>query len=107
MLENKVNDLMVAHDWKVNKQYYLDIPNTEMCLSIIPEYEYLGRKPDGKMFISREPVSIKLNCALLVKSPSNSNLYEIEETYEFVTEEQFYAFMIHMGKRGEADLSKI
>ena len=107
MVENNVNDLMVAYDWKIDNQYYLDIPNTEMYLSVIPEYNYLGRKPDGKMFISREPVSVKLNCALLVKSPMNSDIYDISEHVEFNCEEDFYAYMIKMSKNSSADLSKI
>jgi len=82
-----MDNLIKLHDWEMEEQNFLQIPNTNKYLSIVPEYIFKYRDQDNKIVTSRTPVGTKLNCALQVGD-------DFVDFVEFYEESDFFDYLI-------------
>jgi hypothetical protein len=82
-----MNNLIALHNWEMEEQNFLQIPNTNKYLSIVPEYIFKYRDENDKIIVSRTPVSTKLNCALQVGD-------DFVDFVEFYEESDFFNYLI-------------
>jgi hypothetical protein len=82
-----MDNLISLHNWIMDEQNFLQIPDTKKYLSIVPEYRYKHRDADGKIITSKTPVGTKLNCALQVNE-------EYVDYVEFYEESDFFNYLI-------------
>jgi hypothetical protein len=83
-----MDNLISLHNWIMDEQNFLQIPNTKKYLSIVPEYIFKYRDENDRIIVSRTPVGTKLNCALQVGE-------EYIDYPEFYTEEEFLDYLIN------------
>jgi hypothetical protein len=81
-----MEDFVKLHNWVMNEQNFVPIPDTKKYLSVVPEYLYKQRDPEGKIITSRTPVGVKLNCAL---QEGGENV----DYVEFYTENEFLNYI--------------
>jgi hypothetical protein len=86
-----MDNLISLHNWVMNEQNFLSIPDTNKTLSIVPEYVFKYRDRDSKIIVSRTPVGTKLNCALQEGE-------DFIDYVEFYDESEFFNYIIkHSG----------
>lgn len=95
-----MEDLIKANDWKMETQNFLEIKNSDLQLSIIPEYIYWMRDENGLIYKSKHAVGVKLNICIQkgYKQDDGSIWYKNEMFIELGSEEEFYDFMIGIQK---------